>query len=807
MIYKHTFYKSLLFSFFCFFFLSAQAQQKYTLSGYITDGSNGENLIGATVYEKDNQGNGTISNLYGFYSITLPEGNYTLLSSYLGFQTMQFEIDLSKDVEFNIELPVEGIMAEEVVVRSERKDENVSDAKMGTMELSISKIKALPAFMGEVDVLKTIRLLPGVQSAGEGNGGFYVRGGGPDQNLILLDDATVYNSGHLFGFFSVFNADALKNTTLIKGGMPAQYGGRLSSVLDISMKEGNKKRFQVDGGLGLISSRLTLQGPLKKDKSSFIVSARRTYALDLAQPAIDNTNFAGTNYYFYDLNAKINYEFSSKDRLFLSGYFGRDVFNYASAERGFDINIPWGNATGTVRWNHLFNDKLFMNTTLLYNDYNFEFKGGQDDFYFQIFSGVKDLSAKIDFDYYPNVRNKIKFGAHYTYHTFTPSSATGQAGDTEFETPDSRKFANEGAVFIQDNFDLNERIKINAGLRFSTFQQVGPYDEIVENGFSQDTIKYGNFEPVKTYSNFEPRINMRFKINNSSSIKASFARAVQYLHLVSNSASTLPTDIWVPSSLLVEPQKGNQYALGYFKNFKNDDYETSVEVFYRNMENQLDYGESYVPEFGEELERTFVKGRGRAYGLELFLKKTRGKFNGWIGYTLSRTERIFDDEDPAQQINGGLPYAAKYDRPHDLSVAVNYEINEKWVLGGVFVYGTGNAITLAEKIAIWEDKVAVIYGGRNSYRIKPYHRIDFSATYTPKPNKTKGLISSFNFSIYNAYNRRNVYFNYFDLNIVEEVQDNVMIPDETPVVITLQNQAYEVSIFPIIPSITWNFKY
>jgi len=771
--------------------LSLTAQQKYTLSGYISDASNSENLIGSALYVKDDQGKGTVSNLYGFYSLTLPEGNYTFLCSYLGYQTVEFQVNLTKDVEFNIELPVEGIMADEIVVKSERKDANVSDTKMGTVELSVSKIKTLPAFMGEVDVLKTIQLLPGVQSAGEGNAGFYVRGGGPDQNLILLDDATVYNSGHLFGFFSVFNADALKNTTLIKGGMPAQYGGRLSSVLDITMKEGNKKRFQVDGGVGLIASRLTLQGPIVKGKSSFIVSGRRTYALDLAQPAIDNTDFAGTNYYFFDLNAKVNYEFSNKDRLFLSGYFGRDVFTYKSAERGFDLSIPWGNATGTVRWNHLFNDKLFMNATLLYNDYNFEFRGGQDDFYFQVFSGVKDWGAKVDLDYFPNIRNKIKFGGQYTYHVFTPNSATGQAGDTEFETTLSKRYANEGALYVQDEIELTDRIKVNAGLRFSVFQHVGPFSELINEGM--DTIKYDNFESIKTYTGIEPRINFRFKIDNTSSIKASFAVANQYLHLVSNSASTLPTDVWVPSSVLVEPQRGTQYSLGYFKNLKKDEYETSLEVFYRDMKNQLDYGESYVPEFGEELERSFVVGRGRAYGVELFLKKTQGELNGWIGYTLSRTERIFDDENEDFQINGGEPYPAKYDRTHDVSVALNYTPSDKWTFGGVFVYGTGNAITLVEQIAIWEDKVGIIYGDRNSRRIKPYHRIDLSATYTPKPNKTKGLISSFNFSIYNIYNRKNVYFTYFDTNI-----------DEAG---TINNTAYEVSIFPVIPSITWNFKY
>ncbi len=785
--------------------ISLVAQQKYTVSGYLTDESSGETLIGAYVYLSSDNSIGTVSNLYGFYSMTLDAGTYTINVSYVGYKSMSYEIDLSENLEFNVELSLEGITTEEIVVTDTRTDENVNDAKMGTVQMSVEKIKALPAFMGEVDILKTLQLLPGVQSVGEGNGGFYVRGGGPNQNLILLDDATVYNGGHLFGFFSVFNADAIKNTTLYKGGMPAEYGGRISSVLDISMKEGNKKKFQVDGGIGLISSRLTLQGPILKGKTSFLVSGRRTYILDLMQPYIDKTDLKGTNYYFYDLNAKINHTFSKKDRLYLSGYFGRDVFSFKSNDRGFNLEIPWGNATTSLRWNHLFTDKLFMNTTLLFNDYNFEFTGGQNEgeqneFSFNLYSGIRDFSLKSDIDFYPTPKHKFKFGAHYTYHIFTPSITNFTSGDTDFEPVESKRYAHEAAIYLQDNFDLTDKIKVEMGLRGSFFQQVGPYDRIDKSEGSLDTIRYENLEPVKSYGGLEPRINVRYKLDNSSSIKASVAKTNQYVHLVSSSASTLPTDVWVPSSDIVRPQTGIQYAIGYFKNFKENNYEGSVELFYRDINNIADYADDYVPELGENIEDNFAFGYGKAYGAEFFLKKNFGKFNGWLGYTYTKTENIFDGSlenvaNPDLTIDNGEAFVTNYDRPHDVSVALNYQLNEKWQFGGIFVYASDKPYTPA--IGTFTNSTGspgIIYGKRNSARIRDYHRLDFSATFTPKPNKTKGLISTFNFSAFNVYARKNLFFIFFDTE--QPTDESVKI---TPIGISL--------VPTIIPSVTWNFKF
>ena len=771
-----------------FFSSSTFAQETFTISGYIKDADSGEDLIGAYIYDFNDKGKGTSTNLYGFYSVSLPTGSYTMEVSYIGYQSLRFEVNLDEDISFDVELPQESFTSTEVVVTSERKDKNVQSTEMSTVNLQVEKIKVLPAFMGEVDILKTIQLLPGVQSAGEGNAGFYVRGGGPDQNLILLDDAVVYNSGHMFGFFSVFNADAIKNSKLIKGGMPAQYGGRLSSVLDVNMKEGNNRRFQVDGGIGLIASRLTLQGPIVKEKASFIVSGRRTYVMDLAQPYLNSTDFKGTNYYFYDLNAKVNYQLGKKDRVYMSGYFGRDVLTYASAERGFNLSIPWGNSTFTARWNHLFNDKLFMNATALYNDYQFEFNGQQDETVFSVFSGIKDWSFKTDFDYFPNLDHTIKFGTNYTYHQFTPNNFQGQAGDAVFDPALNRKYAHEAAIYVQDDFEVTSKLKIHIGLRASMFSFIGPWDQVTGSGSETDTIKWASGEVIKTHTGLEPRFNFRYQIDNRSSVKGSVVLTNQYMHLVSNSTSTLPTDIWVPSSQLVKPQRGLQYALGYFRNFDDDNWEASVEVYYRNMINQIDYAESYVLELGSELENSFVFGTGRAYGAEFFLKKNFGKLNGWVGYTLARTDRLFDD------VNDGGRYAAKYDRTHDLSVAVDYKLNDKWNFGGIFVYGSGNTYTLPESVYLVGDYVAVDYGVRNAARVRAYHRMDLSATWTPNPDKKKGMQSTWNFSIYNVYNRKNPLFLYADSEVDSEAAK-------------VTNSLIEVSIFPIIPSVTWNFSF
>lgn len=769
----------------------AIAQKRYTISGYIKDAVTGETLIGATLSVKGNS-RGISSNQYGFYSITLNEGNYSIAGSYIGYKSVMINIDLKSDTLMNISLSPGVQLSEEVIITSKKRDNNIKNAQLGKITLPIEQIKSIPAFLGEVDLLKAIQLLPGVRNAGEGSAGFYVRGGGPDQNLILLDDAVVYNSGHLFGFFSIFNSDAIKNVSLIKGGMPAQYGGRLSSVLDISMKEGNNQKFQVDGGLGVIASRLSIQGPIKKDKASFIISGRRTYIDALSKPFIKKSSqFYGSGYYFYDLNAKINYKFNERDRLYLSGYFGRDVFDFSNATQSLKVNIPWGNATGTLRWNHVFNNKLFANTTAVYNDYKFTFNAAQNNFELKLASGIKDISLKQDFDYYPFSKHKLKFGLLYTYHRFTPSVVSGKQDSIVFNPQNAQlKYAHEGAVYIQDNWEINPKLNINAGLRYSGFQQIGPYKKYVtdDNNNRLDSTVYGRGKAVKTYGGLEPRLTVRYSINEETSIKASVTRNLQYIHLVSNSGTTLPTDLWVPSTYKVKPQLSWLYAAGLFKNFKNNMYETSIEVYYKNMQNQIEYKEGYTPSTIDDTENSFVFGRGWSYGTELFINKVKGRLTGWVGYTLSWTWRKF----PA--LNFGQKYPAKFDRRNDLSVVAIYELNKKWKFSATFVYGSGNAASLPERFYIIGGVLTQQYSRINEYRLPAYHRLDLAATLTPKKNIKRKVKREWVFSVFNAYSRKNPYFIYFDQS-------------GNPYNGTLKVQAKQVSIFPIIPSITYNIKF
>lgn len=761
--------------------LSAQA--KYTVNGYIKDASSGETLIGANIFLENDPAVGTVSNTYGFYSITLPAGKYRLIFSYLGYQLTVREVDLLQNIDLNVDLSP-GIEMQEIVIeaKSEEEDDNVESTSMGRVNLPVEQIKIIPALLGEVDILKAIQLLPGVSSAGEGSAGFYVRGGGADQNLVLLDEAVVYNSGHLLGFFSVFNADAIKNTVLIKGGIPAVYGGRLSSVLDIQMKEGNNKQFAAEGGIGLISSRLTLEGAIVEGKSSFLISGRRTYGFDLAQPFIAKTDFAGTNYFFYDFNTKFNYQFSQKDRIYLSGYFGRDVLNFQQQDRDFIFRLPYGNGTATLRWNHLFNERLFFNLSAIYNDYQFKAGFDQEEFHFDIYSGVRDVGLKLDFDYFPSNNHQIKTGVHGTHHRLTPNIVTGSAGDTEFESTAKPKYANEYAIYLQDDWKIASWLRINIGLRGTLFQQTGPYNSKI----SGDT--FGSGEIVKTYSSLEPRLFITTTLNPNASIKAGITSTTQYLHLVSNSSSTLPADVWVPSSELVRPQRGWQYAAGYFQNLNNNMYETSLEVYYKDLKDQIDYRESFVDNSVDQVEEEFVFGKGRAYGLELFFRKTKGQLNGWIGYTLSRTERSFPD------IENGRTYPATYDRTHDLTLVANYNINKKLTAGGVFIFATGRTYTPLERLYLIDGELQTDYGPRNSRRLEPYHRMDLSLTWTPNPDSQKKFKSHWVFSVYNVYNRKNTFFTYTDFDT--DLQSG-----------TASAKAYKVSIFPILPSITWNFSF
>jgi len=764
------------------------SQEKFTINGYVRDSLSAETLIGASVIIGE-QEIGVRSNSYGFYSITLPAGIYTVQVSFAGYITSAYEINLNSNISFDFNLIPRDYL-EAVVVTAGRGNVNVKQPQLGKVDLSMTQVKAIPVVLGETDILKTLQLLPGVASAGEGNTGLYVRGGGPDQNLIMLDDAVVYNPGHLFGFFSIFNGDAIKNISLYKGGMPAQYGGRISAVLDASMKDGNMKNFEAEGGIGLIASRLSVQGPIKKDKASFIVSARRTYIDMLIKPFLGkSSSFQGSGYYFYDLNAKINYKISDKDRLYLSGYFGRDVFNFRNKKEALSLNIPWGNSTATARWNHVFNTKLFSNLTFVYNDYGFTFGASQKDFVQKLSSGIKDLNVKYDMDYFVSPRHKLKFGGQATYHTFIPNMFSGSQDETELQPlNDMKKYALETALYVQDEWDISGKFAINAGLRLGSFSQLGPYTVYDKDadGNKVDSLVYGNNELIKTYSGLEPRFTLRYQLNNEQSLKASVSRNFQFIHLVSNAGTSLPTDLWVPSTYKVKPQISWQYSAGYFRNFANNNYETSVEFYYRNMQNQIEYKEGYSPSLRDP-EEDFVFGKGWSYGAEFFINKTRGDFTGWIGYSLSWTWKKFAD------LNDGNKFPAKYDRRHDISAVGVYELNDKWSFSAVFVYGTGNATSLPERFYFIEGNLIQEYGNINQSRLPAYHRLDLSATLTPQKKPGKKLQSSWVFSIYNAYNRYNPYFIYYN-------------SEGNPADGTLKVSGRKVSIFPILPSVTWNFK-
>ena len=776
------------------------SQETITISGDVKDFGSGESLIGATIFIPELQ-IGTSTNSYGWFSITIPKGQYNAQISYIGYITEELQIlSMRNNTEFSINLKKTSNNLDEIKLTGERKDINIQSSDIGKVELEIKTIDKIPVLMGEKDILKTIQLLPGIQSGGEGTSGFYVRGGGPDQNLILLDEAVVYNASHLFGFFSVFNSDAINNINLIKGSMPANYGGRLSAVLDVNMKDGNNKNFGAEGGIGLISSRITIEGPIKKDTSSFIVSARRTYFDILTKPYVDTTSFSGSGYYFYDLTTKANYRLSKKDRIFISGYFGRDVFTFNSEDWGFNVNIPWGNATASLRWNHLFNSQLFMNTSVIFTDYSFELNGTQKlenlpDSKTKMFSGIRDWNIKTDISYFPK-NHKLKFGANYVYHKFNPTSFSGSYDDLSLEEINNQ-YAHEYALYANDEYMLSDRILLNFGLRYSGFLQVGPFERTIQNDSGQigqvatDTIiKYQNGEIVEHYGGLEPRFSMRYLLNSSSSLKLGFTQNYQYIHLTSLASSSLPTDVWLPSSDVVKPQFGRQIALGYYKNFLENEYETSTELYYKTMENLVEYQENYIPGIAVgigNIDNNLTFGNGKSYGLELFFAKRRGALNGWIGYTLSKTTREFNE------LNEGSWYYSKYDRTHDLSLVLNYEISERLNFSTVFIYATGNSLTVPKSVYVINGELLTEWGDRNSYRMSPYHRMDVSITL--KNKEEKKYDSSWSLSIYNIYNRQNPYFIYFEaeglLGGGEEVQIN----------------AQQVSLFPIIPSISWNFKF
>lgn len=788
------------------------AQQKFTVSGVVKDAKSGETIIGALVSEPST-GKGTSTNTYGFFSLGLTEGNHLLEVTFLGFQKETIQLNLNANRQLEIYLK-EMVVEEKAVVISAEKTEHTTSTEVGTIHLDMDQVKKLPVLLGEVDILKTISLLPGVQSAGEGNAGFYVRGGGIDQNLILLDNATVYNASHLFGFFSVFNADAIKNLELIKGGVPAQYGTRLSSVLDINLKEGNYKTFHAKGGIGTIASRLTIEGPIKKDTGSFIISVRRTYIDALVRPFIKPTsNFAGTGYYFYDLNAKFNYRLTQRDQIFLSGYFGRDVFGFKSRAAGFSTKIPWGNSTATFRWNRLINDRLFMNAIATFTDYRFSFEGAQDEFTFSLNSGIRDLGTKFQWNYFGFNGHEIRWGTELTHHTFTPNNAKASSQGTEFNLgPQVRLYSLESAAYVSDEFDITTKLRINVGMRFSYFIHLGPFTRYVYPSQNSNIgaaaiptqVTYTRNQKVAEYFGPEPRMNIRYTLNSRSSIKAGFNRNYQYVHLTSFSPTALPTDVWLPSTDLVRPQIAWQTSAGYFRTFAEGKYEGSFEVYYKDMRNLSEYKEGADPQntVNNNIDNLLWFGRGYSYGAEFFLKKRRGPVTGWIGYTLARTMRVFE------QINDGKPFPSRWDRRHDANIVLTWAINKRIDVGAVFVYGTGNAITLPLQRYFIEGRVVDLYGPRNSFRMAPYHRADLSCTLhgkqediTTDPSsgeiiekKKRRFHSDWVFSVYNIYNRKNPYFIYF-------ANDGTLTDGK------FQVKAYQVSLFPVLPSITWNFEF
>lgn len=749
------------------------SQNKFTLSGTIKDKKNGESLIGATISLKELPGVGARSNDYGFYSITLPEGKYTIKSKYLGYKEEIQEIDLRSHQVLHWELESKQRI-KEVKITAKRLDDNVSKAQMGTEIVDMKQIAKLPVIFGEKDVLKTIQLLPGVKSAGEGNAGFNVRGGGTDQNLILLDEAPVYNASHLLGFFSTFNSDAIKDAIIIKGNSPANYGGRLSSVLDVRMKEGNNKNFGINGGIGLISSRLTIEGPIQKEKSSFMFSGRRTYA-DVFLKASDE--FKENSIYFYDFNAKANFKLDEKNKLFLSGYFGRDVLGFGNV-----FGIDWGNTTGTIRWNHLYSDKFFSNTSLIYSDYDYNIKITSGATKFNINSNITDFNLKQDFQYFVNPKNSIRFGLNAIHHNITPTRFQGDSISNEANKTNRKGL--EGALYLSNTMTLSENFNLDYGVRLSTYTILG--GDLYNKFHGTQTIGIVDLRGGslgRTYLSPEPRIIGNYIINDSSSLKFGYARHTQHLHLLSNSTSTSPTDQWIGNSYNIRPEISDQFSIGYTRNFKDNQYELSLETYFKNLQNQVDYRDGADINTALDVESELLYGEGRAYGLELTLKKKIGKLTGWIGYTLSRTERKIEG------INNNNWYAARQDRTHDLSIVGVYQLSERWSLSALFVYTTGNAVTFPSGKYQIGGQTRFYYTERNGYRMPSYHRMDVSATLEGKPGKR--FQSSWNFGLYNVYGRENAY--------IIQFRDNPDNANET--------QALQFALFRFVPSVTYNFKF
>ena len=761
---------------------------KYTLSGYLRDKSSGEALIGATAYIEE-LGTGVVSNTYGFYSITVDDGTYKVVYSYVGYEPQDRKITLNQNKELNIDLSEGTQEIDEVVVSGEKKDRNVQSINMSMTKLPVQMVKKLPSFMGEVDIIKSIQLLPGIQNGGEGSSGLYVRGGGPDENLMVLDEAPVYNASHLMGFFSVFNSDAIKDIQVYKGGIPAEYGGKASSVIDIRMKDGNSREFHTEGGIGNISSRLTVEGPIIKDKWSYIISGRRTYA-DLIGRMAGVEQLKNNKLYFYDLNGKTNIQLSNKDRIFISAYSGDDYLKF-----GKSFYMRWGNITGTLRWSHIFGDKLFSNTSLIYSKYDYNLgvpPGGADQFDWT--SMIRDYNLKDDITWFVNPRNKIDVGFNIISHHFEPGILKADSGSYFSDLTLTGYNALEAAVYISNEQKIGNRLTLRYGLRYSMFQQVGEgkVREYLdpEHPVSDEIVDIKSFGPGQfigsSYNNPEPRVAVKFTLDRNSSVKASYNRMVQNVHLISNTNSPTPLDIWLPTTQYIKPLIADQVGLGYFRNFRDNVIETSVEVYYKKMQNVIDYKDGAQLFLNENVETELLHGEGTAYGLEMLVKKQQGKFTGWLSYTLARSNRKIPG------INGGKEYPSAYDRTHDISVILSYELNKQWTFSGNWVFSTGNPTSYpAAKYSIQGNSI-YYYTSRNSNRIPDYHRLDLSVNHDFKSNERHKFKQSLNISLYNVYARRNAYSITYRQNA-----DNPNI-----------SEAVRLSIIgTVIPSVTYNFNF
>ena len=782
-----------------FFLMSVAAfsQEKYTVSGTVYDDANNETLIGVSIYFPQIN-SGTTTNEYGFYSITLPKGTYKLQVSYLGFTSIVETIELNEKVTKNFKLKEEAESLGEIIIETDIEKLNVRSPQMSVNKLTSASIKAIPVVLGEADIIKSIILLPGVTSAGEGASGFNVRGGAADQNLILLDEAVVFNSSHLFGFFSVFNPDVVKDVKLFKGGIPAKYGGRLSSVLDIYQKEGNSKDFNVTGGVGLVSSRLLIEGPIKEEKISFLVGGRSSYA-HLFLPLFDNNNKA----YFYDLNTKINYRIDDRNSVFFSGYFGKDVFGINNSF----INT-YGNQVANLRWNHLFSDKLFSNLSLIYSDY---FYGLTLDFVgFEWDSGITNYNLKYDFNHYLSNSIKLSYGINNIYTKFNPGEIIPSRDDSGI-LPEKLidKYANEFAAYIDAEHKVSDKLTLQYGIRFSNFTRLGQDElNVYENDnpviYNEEFKKYESAEAIgiesfkrsdalATFSNFEPRFSLSYLLNDDASIKLSYNRMVQYLHLLSNTASPTPLDIWTPSGRYIKPQLLDQFAVGYFRALKDGDYTLETEVFYKDIQNRIDYINGANLVANNEIETVILNGQARAYGLEVLFKKNQGNFTGWLAYTLSRSEQQTLGRTAIEPgINNGEWYSTPFDKTHDISINASYKLSEKWTFNSNFLFQTGQPTNYPVgqyeiqglNVPIYDDN------RRNADRLPSYHRVDISATLTPEKNKNREWQGEWVFGIYNLYGRQNA----ASINFRRNVE-------------TMRNEAVQTSIFGLVPSVTYNFKF